>query len=105
MCQLEDLGSKLQVFAARRKWEGFHTPKNLAMALASEAGELLAEFQWLTPDESNVDALSIEQSEAIRLEIADVFLYLVRLADSLHVDLYEAAFSKLLINERRFPES
>ena len=73
------------------------------MALAAEAGELLAEFQWLTTDESMLERLSSEQRNAIAMEIADVMIYLVRLCDVLQIDLVRAAETKLAINEERFP--
>lgn len=90
-------------FAARRQWEPFHTPKNLAMAIAGEAGELSAEFQWMTPTECRPDALSDEKREAIALEIADVQIYLLRLADVLGLDMPTVVRHKISINESRFP--
>jgi NTP pyrophosphatase (non-canonical NTP hydrolase) len=73
------------------------------MALAAEAGELLAEFQWLTADESMFERLSSEQRNAIEMEVADVMIYLVRLCDVLQIDLARVAETKLAINESRFP--
>jgi NTP pyrophosphatase (non-canonical NTP hydrolase) len=98
--ELEQLAARLQDFARVRDWEQFHTPKNLAMALAGEVGELVAEFQWLTPEESR--SLDAETLGRVRSELADVTAYLVRLADLLDVDLVEAANSKLDENERRY---
>lgn len=102
--ELEHLAARLREFVRERDWERFHTPKNLAMALAGEAGELVAEFQWLTAEEScdlGEDAL-----RRVRAELGDVTLYLVRLADALGVDLAEAANAKLDENERRYdPET
>lgn len=100
----ESLISQVRVFAQNRNWEQFHTPKNLAMAVAGEAGELVAEFQWLTSGQSEKLALSLDQLQAIRLEIADVQIYLLRLADVLGVDIPEAVVEKLAINEQRFPK-
>lgn len=97
--QLSDL---LRQFAIERDWEVFHTPKNLAMALAGEAGELVAEFQWLTADESQCHSLSTEKLDAIALEIADVQIYLIRLADVLGLDIPELVQKKVKINENRF---
>jgi NTP pyrophosphatase (non-canonical NTP hydrolase) len=97
---LSELQSEIRAFADLRDWQQFHTPKNLAMAITGEAGELAAEFQWLTADESM--ALTPEQHEAVRLEIADVAIYLLRLADVLGVDVEHAVRDKLAINERRF---
>jgi len=97
-----DLAKVLRDFAAARNWGPFHTPKNLAMALSGEAGELVAEFQWLTPEESVTDSLSADKREAIALEIADVQIYLIRLADELDIDIPEAVCRKIAINETRF---
>lgn len=90
----------LREFAAERDWEQFHTPKNLAMAVAGEAGELLAELQWLTPEESA--SLTAEQLAAVSAEMADVLIYLVRLADVLGVDLLAAAQRKLAEDAQRY---
>jgi len=98
--ELAPLAARLREFARARDWERFHTPKNLAMALAGEAGELVAEFQWLTAEESR--APDPEALARIRAELGDVTLYLVRLADVLGVDLLEAARAKLDDNERRY---
>ena len=102
MKQIEDLESEIRAFAKNRDWEKFHTPKNLAMAVAGEAGELVAEFQWLTAKESERSELSIEKLSDIELEIADVAIYLLRLTDVLKVDLAAAIRKKLAINESRF---
>jgi dCTP diphosphatase len=95
------LRDELRQFAADRNWEQFHTPKNLAIALSVEAAELLEHFQWLTPDESQ--CLPADKSSAIRLEMADVLLYLVRLADRLAIDLAASAFDKIAINASKYP--
>jgi NTP pyrophosphatase (non-canonical NTP hydrolase) len=102
MDQIENLTSSIRDFAKNRDWEKFHTPKNLAMAIAGEAGELAAEFQWLTPEGSNSDQLSDEKLKDIRLEIADVQIYLFRLADVLGVNVAQAVLEKMEINEGRF---
>jgi NTP pyrophosphatase (non-canonical NTP hydrolase) len=99
---IQELMNEIRAFAQARDWEQFHTPKNLAMALAGEAGELVAEFQWLTPDESSKDQLTIEQQKAISLEIADVQIYLLRLADVLGIDVAVAVREKIEINQSRF---
>ncbi|MEU4537047.1 nucleotide pyrophosphohydrolase [Streptosporangium sp. NPDC023825] len=102
MTELEELADRLRRFAHDRAWERFHTPKNLAMALAGEVGELLGELQWLTPEES---ARTMEDPEAagrLRSELADVMVYLTRLADVLNVDLVEAAHAKLDQSEQRY---
>jgi NTP pyrophosphatase (non-canonical NTP hydrolase) len=100
---LGDLASLLRSFAQARDWEQFHTPKNLAMALCGEVGELVACFQWLTPDESKSIMNDPVGAEEIRSELADVLQYLIRLADVLEVDLAEAVRAKAQVNERRFP--
>ena len=100
--EFDALKDEIKAFAVARDWEKFHTPKNLAMAIAGEAGELAAEFQWLTADESALTALSPDQLEAISLEVADVQIYLLRLADVLNIDIPAALRRKIAINERRF---
>ena len=96
---LDWLARELEHFAAERDWQRFHNPKNLAMALAAEAGELLEQFQWLTPDEAENHA----SSEAVADEIADILIYLVRLASVADVDLDEAVRRKLAKNRDRYP--
>jgi NTP pyrophosphatase (non-canonical NTP hydrolase) len=103
MSELQDLTELCRDFAARRDWFQFHTPKNLAMAIAGEAGELAAEFQWMTPEQSQVTQLSSNALDAVRMEIADVAIYLLRLCDELQVDLATAVREKIAINEVRFP--
>lgn len=100
--EFQELTVLLHHFAAARNWEKFHTPKNLAMAVAGEAGELVAEFQWLTAAESERLSLSPEQLKAIGLEIADVQIYLLRLADVLGVNIPDLVREKVAINEDRF---
>ena len=100
--EFADLTAQIRAFADVRNWEKFHTPKNLSMAVAGEAGELVAEFQWLTSEESTLASLTPEQLQAIKLEIADVQIYLLRLADVLNLDIPAAVIEKMAINERRF---
>lgn len=95
------LRDRLREFAAEREWERFHTAKNLAMALAGEAGEVIEHFQWLSAEES--DGLDLARRDEVALELADVLLYLVRLADVLGIDLRDAAARKLALNEARYP--
>ena len=102
MSEIEDLKKEIRAFADARDWEQFHTPKNLSMAVAGEAGELVAEFQWLTAEQSKLDGLSPEKLSDIELEIADVAIYLIRLADVLNVALASVVRKKLAINESRF---
>ena len=99
---IQELTREIREFADARDWQKFHTPKNLAMAIAGEAGELAAEFQWLTPEESMENSLSRDQRKAIELEIADFQIYLLRLADVLNVDIPEVVREKIQINNNRF---
>ncbi|MFC4062000.1 nucleotide pyrophosphohydrolase [Planomonospora corallina] len=103
MARLEELAHRLRRFAAARDWEQFHTSKNLAMALAGEVGELLAELQWLTPEQASRVMDEPESAERVRSELADVMIYLTRLADVLGVDLIDAAHAKLDESEDRYP--
>jgi NTP pyrophosphatase (non-canonical NTP hydrolase) len=98
---LDTLRQRIREFAEARAWEPYHTPKNLVMALSVEASELLEPFQWLTPEQSC--QLNAGQHEAVRQEIADVLIYLTRLADLLDIDLLGAAADKLAINARKYP--
>jgi len=99
--RLDRLNARLLRFAQERDWEQFQSPKNLAMALAGEAGELLEHFQWLTEDQSA--NLSPEKQRAVSHEMADILNYLVRLAQRLDIDLLAATDEKIAINERRYP--
>jgi NTP pyrophosphatase (non-canonical NTP hydrolase) len=99
--ELEELRVRLREFAAERDWDPFHSPKNLAMALSAETGELLEIFQWLTEAQSR--SLSPEAQAAASEEIADVLLYLVRLGDQLGIDLAAAARRKLAANALKYP--
>ncbi|MGH8262066.1 MAG: nucleotide pyrophosphohydrolase [Steroidobacterales bacterium] len=99
--EIVQLAERLRQFAADRDWDQFHSPKNLAMALVAEAGELAAEFQWLTEEQSC--APKAEELARMREESADVLNYLVRLGDKLGFDLIAAAFEKIEQNERRYP--
>ena len=98
---LRALQERLAAFAALRDWDQFHSPKNLAMALSVEAAELVEEFQWLTDEQSR--SLDAERRERVRLELADVFIYLLRIADKLGVDLMQAAEDKIALNEQKYP--
>lgn len=98
---LEKLQNQLRDFARRRNWEQFHAPKNLAMALSVEASELLEHFQWLSETQS--ENLSDEKLEEVGFELADVFIFTVRLADRLGVDLDDLVKRKIEINEQKYP--
>ncbi len=97
---IQTLSKTLAVFAAERDWDQYHSPKNLSMALIVEVSELLEHFQWLTDAESRT--LPMETHEAVRLEMADVFIYLVRLADILGINLLEAARDKIALNRVKY---
>jgi dCTP diphosphatase len=98
---LDDLRERLRVFAAERDWQQFHTPKNLAMSVAIEAAEIMEHFQWLTPEQgANVDIVAKRE---VAHEIADVLLYLVRLADVMGIDMLVAAREKIDLNALKYP--
>ena len=98
---LSALSDTLADFARQRDWEQFHSPKNLSMALIAEAAELIEHFQWLTEEQSNnIDA---EKKQAVSLEMADILIYLIRTAERLDIDLIDAAWKKIAINEQRYP--
>lgn len=101
MADLDEIKSKLRQFALARDWDQFHSPKNLSMALAVEASELLERFQWLSEEQSS--NLTVKQHQAVEEEMADVFLYLLRLADKLNINLLRAADDKISKNEAKYP--
>jgi NTP pyrophosphatase (non-canonical NTP hydrolase) len=100
---LDRLAARLRAFAQARDWEQFHTPKNLAMALNVEAGEVLELFQWLSPEASRGVTDAPAGAERVQEELADVLIYLVRLADVLDVDLEAAVEAKLKVNAHKYP--
>ncbi len=99
--RLSALSDAVRHFAEERDWQQFHTPKNLASALIVEAAELLEHYQWLTPEQSA--ALSPAQRDEVAREMADVFIYLLRLSQVQGIDLLTAAEAKLADNARRYP--
>jgi dCTP diphosphatase len=98
---LQDLRAKINAFVAERDWAQFHTPKNLAMAMIVEAAELVEQFQWDTPQESQ--NLNSEKREAVSHELADTFVYLLRIAEVLQIDLIQAANEKIALNAQKYP--
>ncbi|PSU73327.1 nucleotide pyrophosphohydrolase [Photobacterium phosphoreum] len=100
---IKQLQQTLTEFAQQRDWEQFHTPKNLAMALSGEVGELLEIFQWLTPEQSQ--QLSPEKKQHASEEIADVMMYLLRLADKCDIDVMQACQEKIQQNAAKYPIS
>ena len=103
LIDVRGLIAALRQFAADREWEPFHSPKNLVMALTGEVGELSEVFQWMSAEASYEAARAPATATAIRHELADVLLYVVRLADVLGVDLAAAAAEKLRLNAERYP--
>ena len=99
--RLETLRARLAAFAAERDWDQFHNPKNLAMAVAAESGELLEHFQWLTFEQAA--RLPRAARGEVALECADVLLFLLRLCDKLGIDLAAAAERKLALNAKKYP--
>jgi NTP pyrophosphatase (non-canonical NTP hydrolase) len=97
------LQAQYREFTAERDWDQFHTPKNLVMALTGEVGELTELFQWLTPPESAGIMSDPSLAAQVRDELADVFAYLIRLADVLGVDLEQAFTAKMIKNAVKYP--
>ncbi|MCW5640975.1 MAG: nucleotide pyrophosphohydrolase [Rhodoferax sp.] len=97
------LETALQKFADERDWNQYHSPKNLAMALTGEVGELVEIFQWLTEEQSKSVIADPKTARAVQDELADVLLYLVRLSSILGVDLNEAVTAKLDANRKKYP--
>ena len=98
---IEALRDRLREFAAERDWDQFHTPKNLSMALIAEAAELVEHFQWVEGEKSHL--LEEKMRPSVEEELADIFIYLVRISDKLGIDLYVAAERKIAINARKYP--
>jgi len=98
---LDKLKLKLRTFAKQRDWDKYHSPKNLSMALVVEAGELLEHFQWMTEQQSK--KLDRKTLCAVEQEIADIQIYLVRLADKVGIDVAKAVEKKMRLNKSRYP--
>ncbi len=98
---LQDLRSRLQAFVDERDWQQFHSPKNLVMAMIVEAAELVEHFQWMTEQQSR--ELAPDKKELVAQEIADTFVYLLRIAEVLGIDIIDAAKRKLEINAKKYP--
>jgi len=99
--ELESIKQQLRTFAKERDWDQFHSPKNFSMALIVECAELVEHFQWLTDEQSK--NLSAETLDEVSLEMADVLIYLIRLADKLDVDLLETVHRKMKLNAEKYP--
>ncbi len=100
---LQTLRDRVRDFVAERDWEQFHTPKNLAMALAIEAAELMEHFQWLTPEASRAVSDDADKRAAAGEELADVFCYVLALANELKLDLTKTFFDKMRKNVEKYP--
>lgn len=97
---IAEINREFRAIAAANKWQAYHTPKNLAAAVAVEASELLAEFQWLTPEESL--ALNEDQKAKVADEVADVVMYLTELCRRLDINMTSAVHTKIEKNKQRF---
>ncbi len=98
---LEDIKIQLREFAAERDWDQFHSPKNLAMVQIVEATKLVEHFQWLNEEESA--SLLADKLAEVEQELADIQIYLIRLADKLNIDLLSAVDNKIKLNEKKYP--
>jgi len=98
---LAELRAKINAFVHERDWEQFHSPKNLVMAMIVEAAELVEHFQWDTLEDSY--QLTPEKREQVSHELADTFVYLLRIAEVLKIDLLDAANAKILLNAKKYP--
>jgi len=103
MSEIDDLQIFISEFSTQREWEKFHSPKNLVMAITGEAGELASELQWISENEIITDNPQLLNN--IKLEIADIGIYLLRLCDRLEIDFADAIREKLEINDSRFPKT
>jgi NTP pyrophosphatase (non-canonical NTP hydrolase) len=103
LIDVKNLAASLQRFADDRDWQQFHSPKNLLLALTGEVGELCEVFQWMSEADSVAAAKHPSTAQAVKDELADVLMYLVRLSSVLEVDLNEAVTSKLALNEQKYP--
>ncbi len=100
---VEKIKKMLAEFAEARDWEKFHSPKNLCMAIAGESGELLEIFQWMTEKESIQVKNQPELAEQVSHELADIILYIIRMADLLDIDLNASIQTKMAINNKKYP--
>ena len=99
--ELESIKLRLREFAKERDWDQFHSPKNFSMALIVECAELVEHFQWLTDEQSK--RLPEDTLDEVSLEMADIMIYLIRLADKLDVNLLEAVDRKIELNAEKYP--
>ncbi len=99
---IKNIQKQLSDFADERDWDQFHNPKNLAMALSVEVSELIEIFQWLTPEQAE-EIMDSSQSDHVKEEVADVMIYLLRLADKLDIDLESIVSDKIVQNGKKYP--
>jgi NTP pyrophosphatase (non-canonical NTP hydrolase) len=100
---LADITARLRAFVAERDWAQFHDPKNLAMAVASEAGELVAEYRWIANDQADVWSADPENKKRVAMEAADVAIAVILLCDRVGIDLPAAITAKIALNAERYP--
>lgn len=101
--RLDESMVRLRAFVAEREWEQFHDPKNLAMAVASEAGELLAEYRWIANAGADAWSKEPENKQRVAMEAADVAIALLLICDRVGVDLVEAIGEKIEVNAKNYP--
>lgn len=101
MIDVDELQQRLREFTDARDWEKYHSPKNLVMAMSVEMAELMEHFQWMTEQQSL--KLDTKNREKVALEMADVLIYLVRMADRCGVDLDDAVRKKIVLNGQKYP--
>jgi dCTP diphosphatase len=98
---INEITNKIKKFSEDRNWDKFHTPKNLTMALSVEVAELVEIFQWLSQEESS--NLNEDDLQSVKEELADILIYLIRIADKFNIDLEESVDEKILVNEQKYP--
>lgn len=100
---LEKIKAELKIFSSDREWDQFHSVKNLSMALSVECSELLEIFQWMSEEDSNQIKNNPEKLQNVRDEMADIFVYLLRLSEKLNIDLELAVTEKMIKNAEKYP--
>jgi len=98
---VEDLSIRIRSFLKKRDWEKYHTPKNLAISICIEAGELLQIFQWMSEEELEIYQSSI--TPRVSEELADVMIYCLSMANAMKIDVVNAITAKIEINEKKYP--
>ena len=103
MDRREAVFQEIRQFVRERDWQQFHDPKNLAMAIASEAGELLAEYRWVPNAEADQFTKAVEKHARVSAEAADVGIALLLFCERAGIDLYDAITKKLIVNRQNYP--